>query len=526
MSVKTALTEKITKEVLSRVISNLSSVSSSLSMTEIDAIVTLALESHFRFSYASNNDLGLCVDRLIDMCFFADVTTEEALENLYPTIRENDYVISETVVQVSEGIAKKITTPLYDVRVSLPKEAVSFTENVLSKVPPENTIPNIPLRKFTWGKLGTENGRTNAIMFARDRTTFFKRECIQSYDMENVLRILPYGDVKSVDKIPELRKTLITGLTNVITKIDDETTRNTLLKAQAVAVDIILSQLNYQKWVLELRTALTGKDISNAVIETTDNIDSVEEVLYLINTSLLTSLGDDVSLFAENILSNVEVVLQNIQLFRAAMLYYKENVLSTRVLLTLTVINEPAFDAFLHDGGTEMMVQDYVTYVKLNTHINIPGDGVSAETIRKVSERARHDVVTKSAKLMDMAAASRATSIQESVGYYLDVYNETQKRNGRYGINNRQGEHIHNRQRAIASLRHKALEDVALEYLVAMRDNPMTKLLYTSLKTELHSLVKTQSEMTQQDVVKSLCSAVVKTVLKQLSHRFSTDVAA
>ena len=93
-------------------------------------------------------------------------------------------------------------------------------------------------------------------------------------------------------------------------------------------------------------------------------------------------------------------------------------------------------------------------------------------------------------------------------------------------INNRQEEHVQNRHRALASLRSKPLEDIAVEYLVAMRDNSIVKTLFDSMNTELHSLARRENTITKTGISHAICSAIASTLLTQLGKKFGTKVVA
>ena len=240
---------------------------------------------------------------------------------------------------------------------------------------------------------------------------------------------------------------------------------------------------------------------------------------------MLTNIGGNTTTAAGLILENIDVVFSNIQLLRAAMVYHKEHTLSGRVLLSQTVIQEQAFSPF-EGADTLEMINDYVSFMRLNSHLTIPSNGVSLETIHAMRDKTKKAVQEQSAKIRDMAVAARAIALQEALAYRLDMTNAVMLKNNLHNVHQRQHEHEHNRFRALASLRQKPLEDIALEYLVSMRENNLTRTLYKSINTELHSLVKRESQVTPLGIASATCAAITSTLLNRLVGRFSTQRVA
>lgn len=526
MSLKEAVTKKVTQELLTKIMTLLSSVSAPLSAEDIRTLVSSSLESYGVVLYASNNDIGLCVDRICEVCSLASID-DAGLESHYATLRSEDPLTTELMDMMADGIARQLTTPLHDLRQTIPQEVATLTSSILKKVPSREVLEQPTLRHFSWGKLGLESYRTKAMLFAKDRTTCFKKNVPQAHDTDNILKIIPSGVAKRVNGDVKIREGLITALTATVTeKAGSDDVRERLLKSVKTAADLILFPTAYVKWTSGARENLSGTKISSAVIETTDAIDDVEDILQTVTTSMLTKIGEEASLSAGNIIENLDAVLSDIQLLRAAMVYHKERSLADRVLLTPGVVQKQALESFILQGGTESMVSDYVSYLRLNDHITIAPNGVGSDTIKSINERAKRTVQSMSAKLRDMAEASHAVALQDSLSYNLDILNLKMIREGLHNADRRMNDHKESRVKALVSLGKKPLEDIALEYLVSMRESPLTKSLYTSINTELHRLVKTNQEVTKVDVARATCSAVTSFVLRKLSERFAMKAAA
>ena len=516
MMLKSAVTEKITQELLSKIITLLSSTSSVLSLKDINDIVSTEIESFKNLQYADHNDLGLCVSRLTEMCQVENISDKTAFESLYPSIRSNDTFVTELVDIMAHGIASKFSTPLYDIRHIIPKEAKEISENIIKKVPSEEESIRPVLRHFDWGKLGTDIGRTNAFMFAKDRVGCFKRDTVHIYDTDKILMNLPSGNIKTIIDSNNLKQNLINKLTN---SINENGIDNSALKFIKPAVDAIFSSAAHRQTVTSARLQLANKKIAHSVIEVTDTIDNIENILRMINMNMLTSL-DDSSVISNEVVNNIEIVLSDIQLLRAAMIYYKENTLSDKIILTNTTVNKPVLLRFESSGGNESLVSDYISYTRINEHITIPNVGVTSDTVYNMREKTSHAVKTHESRLKEIAASERANALQENLLFNLNMFNEIMIKQDKYNIRRRQDEHEDNRHKALLSLRNKPLEDVAVEYLIAMRDNNIIKSLYKSINDRFHSLVQQEKNITTINIAKSTCSAIAATLLEQLSSRF------
>lgn len=516
MTLRDSMTIAVTHELLSRVVTLLSSASHPLLPEQISTLVTSQIEHHPKFRYAVNNDLGLCVERLLSSCELNNVTDLD-LQSQYATLRNDDTFVTEMMSQMATSISKHFTTPLYDLRVVLPQEANAFATEVTSRLPQTPEFKYTPdLQHFSWGKLGLNECRTSAMMFAQDRLNCFKNEVPHLYDTDKILRALPFGEGRSIPGEATIKPQLLAALIE----------SNPGDANHTFVTNLVLSPAAYRKWALEAREALSSKQIGASVVTVTQQIDTIEQLLQTMNATMLTKIGADTSTVATNLLHNIETISSNIQLLRGAMLWYKDSAMADRLLLTPTVVQDSILTQFVATGGTEAMIHDYLAYVQLNEHITIPPTGLSADTIRTTHPHAEKTVKEKFARLQERAAAGRATALQNTLAHSLDQHNEMMLRQGKHSANFHADMHVHQRQRSLALLTQKPLEDIALEYLVTMRENPTTKTLFKAINGELLSAVKQNTTITNVEVATATCAAVVATLLDTLTSKFAKPIAA
>jgi hypothetical protein len=97
---------------------------------------------------------------------------------------------------------------------------------------------------------------------------------------------------------------------------------------------------------------------------------------------------------------------------------------------------------------------------------------------------------------------------------------------GTHQANHKHDLHHQQRQRALALLPRRPLEEIALEYLVAMREHPQTKPLYAAVNAELLALVRRDTTITKAGIAIATCSAITATLLDMLTARFAAPQAA
>jgi hypothetical protein len=528
MSLHVSLTAALTKDVLTRVVTKLSSISTTLPRVAIEALVTDRLSAYPHVRYHANNDLGLCVSRLLDDCLFAGVGAETVAQN-YGTLRDNDPIVTATIEHLADGIASAVTTPLYDIRHTLPQKTQHLVAAITNGLPLDVRQEGLhPLRQFNWGKLGVPPYRTAAILFAKDRLPCFKNGEAKYYDVPVILQTLPYGEVQAVTHDAVIRPLLeqAMGAGADMSIADDPTPPAPRPDRchQKSAIDVILSPRAYRQMMLSAVEALRGHHLSTAVVAITDQIDAIEDHLRAITTTTLTQINSVTQIPSVKLIENIEVVLANIQLLRASMVFAKETLLQDKLLLTPTVVQESVMNAFCAEGGTEAMVADYVSYMQIH-ETAIPNQGVEASVIHTLHPRAHADVQKQGRKLQDLASAKKMKAMQNTLMHTLDVYYHTERTQGRLDAS---FEGIHTQQRtiALATLASKSLDDIALDYLVAMKHDPFTATLYRAIHTELVSLVKNKTEITPVDVATATCAAVVTVTLDKLMTGFARAEAA
>ena len=512
MTLRDSITKHVTRDLVSTVLTLLSSVSHNIKSDQLQELVDAQVNRLPALKYSVNSDIGLCVERLLSECHpLGNSPLNEVSNELYLTLKQNDEVVSELMSTLAADISQQLSAPLYDLRVSLPNEAVKLAESISNQVPPVAEFSHTKnMQHFVWGKLGTDTYRNAAVLFAQDRLNCFKRDSVQSFDSDKILRALPFGDITSVADEKTLKPKFVTVLTAALPEGD----------CHAMAADIILSSRSYRKWAMDAAIALQNKNIGESVVKITHQIDMIEDLLHLINASALTNLGIDISDTAMTVLKNIETVTANIQLIRAAMIWHKDVGLSEQLLLTPTVVQGNVFETFVSQGGTKEMIHDYVAYLQLNPHMTFGPAGVTSKTVINLAPRAQQTVHENAKILQEKALTNRSVALQNTLSVTLDSYRDKTMRD----INN--DLHHQQKNRALALLSQKSLEDIAVEYLVATRSNSIIKDLFKIVNAELVAAVKNSQSVTYDDVSRITCSAITTHVLKVLVKNFVVAKAA
>ena len=486
-------------------------------MDEISELPMHAIEQHPDLQFAANNDIGLCISRMEAAYGLTPSTEGVSPTAAYVSIRENEPLISEMMQSMASGIATRLSGTLYDLRQTLPLQAKELAEQVLAKLPKEATEDLPPLQYFSWGKLGTPAYREAAMLFAQDRLKCFLRGTVASFDTDKICRVLPYGEFQKVAPADTVSPLLVEALT----KADPEA------KDQSFVIGLITSKPAFMKWATDIREKLRNSPVGQAVVSVTETIDAISDQLQKIDAEMLSTLGADANVTSMSLLTNMETVLANIQLMRAAMLHYKENTLVGRLLLTPQVIQNDTFEAFSKEGGNEEMIRTYVAHLRLNQHIQFQSNGILADTISSIYPKALISVTENADKLRNMTTARRARALQESLVACLDTHYRESLASA--PPNARSTRHIHEqaRNRALIGLRSKKpIETISVEYLVALRSDPLIDKLYTPMNNELISVAKTESTITRAHITQANCRAVLSYLIDELSTRFSPRAAA
>lgn len=497
-------------EVLSGVLTQLSSISNVLSPEQLNAIVTTTIDNYSNLQFKNNNDIGLCIERLLSEC---PKTKNFLSQTEYEKLKTADSLSSELISGMIHGISSNLTTRLYDLRVVLPQEATSITESIQTKIPEiskSNIISNFEI--FSWGKLGLESCATAAMLFAKDRLNCFKSPIMQSYDNEKILQNLPYGTSASIKD----SATIQPKLENLFKVALPE---NPHIK---LTCDILLSPTLYRKWATDVRLMLSKKQIGSVVVFITNQIDSIEEVFLQINATILNSAGIDTQETSSKLLSNIETISNNIQLIRAALLWFKNMTLADKLVIAPNVVHDQMFKEFLANGGTESMIQNYQAYLLLNEHLQFPNNGVTSTYIKDIHPKAEAVVNSKFKQLQQKSATQQAVVLQETLIHTLENYHLNKfKINTNYFNKNSQICHEDQKNRALMKLSTKSLEDVTLEYLVAMRPDKLTQNLFNKINKNMHDLVKTHTNVTSINVSEATCSAITSIVIDTLITKFA-----
>jgi hypothetical protein len=524
MTLKLLVTEKVTHEVLSRVLTLLSATSAPLSPEQRTTIVTAAMKQHSGLRYTENNDLGACIARMLDNCLFAHVETPAALEQHYPALLQDDPITSVTIDRLVTGIATAMATPLYEICNIMPKDAKALSAAITNRLPKDlRSDGPAPLHQFSWGKLGHQHHRLATVLFAKDRVNCFRSTTPQHHDTINILRVLPLGVVLPTANIDMIRPLLMQAI-NTATQDEsaDQSLREYTPAQKTLALDILLSPKTYRQQITGMTESLGGKHIASVVLSVTSTIDAVEDLLRCITASALTAINNETQVSVSDVMDNLDVVFTNLMLLRAAMLY-PQDLLKNQLLLSPNTVQAEVFNEFCAAGGTEDVVQIYLSHIQLNNDGMIPSEGVSADIIHKTYDRARESVQKHDTRLRNLTTARKMKALYDTTENMLITHYQTGCTTGQYRDDLH---HLHNDQmnKALSGLMKRSLDDIAVEYLVGMKNDTLYTGLYRSIQSELLELVKTNTEIKSMDVSYATCSAVMKTLLTRITDRFAVAV--
>lgn len=529
MSLQSSVTQAVTQELLDRVIQLLSSVSAPLTRSAMTSLVKARLVQHGDLQFDRNNDIGLCVARLTERCERLGVPTNEDFSAAFQAVREDDLVVGDIIGVLADGIAQAISTPLYHLRETLPREALTIAQTITEKLPVsvENYDPHTkPLMWFHWGKLASPLCRQEAVACAQDVAHCIQNNTAQAHDTINILRLLPYHtSVRHVYGAAEgavVKASLLKHLTAATTSSETAVLRGHV----DLAVGVLTQPMVWQRWIQGAIESVRSVRLAELVTSVVPEIDALEDLTALLSMAMLGSIGLESQTNPDNLLTNISTLSANLRLLRASLLYIKDDRLAHSVVLAPGVVNAPAFEAFVAQGGDEAMVRDYLNYLDINTYLEIPPTtGVVAETLLATAPKVRDAVRKYVQVLRDRHASLRVKMLQDNTRLELLRHYQTQMRIGRYRASL---ESLHQDQtaKALTQVLSKSSEDIVLDYLIGMNNNQMMHRLYTSINQNILGLVSTTTDIKAVDVATMTASAIVDVVVGVLEEHFSLRVAA
>lgn len=521
MSLKSIITRNVISETLSKIVSLLSSASFNLSAEQITQLVNSKMGNR-NVLIADNNDIGFCVSHLLNQCAFNNITSVSALEENYTSLRNEDELITETIDMMAENIAMHISPVLYELREVIPAETIELTASINEQLPAIESLyenQDTGIKIFNWGKLKNPATLSATMMVAQDKTYCFKDGVARQHDPSNVLRRVPYQSVEKLQTDSEFVSRMTTILKNTIDQND--ISNSIFYPYLELALSLISNDRIFFHTIGSLKEALTGNsNLSSNIVMVVEKIDALEDILRMITVQMLDQ-DETSSAFAQKIFSNIETVLTNLTLIRASLIFHKIHTLQGKLILGKNIIQESAFITFQEAGGTEQMIKDHLTYMELNELQPIPNNGLSLDVVLNSSSKARSVVQKNFEKIASRNAARKVTALQNSVLAALELH---YKKAIDTGIYQPTLESIHTYQvsKSISNLLKKSIDDIALEYLVTLRNNQSMTSFFKSINQELVNLVKNKTEVSQEVVQEAVCSGVVSVIFESLIKDFSS----
>lgn len=525
MSFKSIITKNVVSETLSKVVSLLSSASVTLSDEQISNLVKTKI-GNTPLVFAENNDIGYCVSRLMDACIYKNILSLEDLNSKYQVLREDDELVTETIDMMAEGIAKHISSPLYELRVIIPEETRELATKINERVPVLESLHNqeTAIRIFNWGKLQNQQVAATAMLVAQDKANCFKDGAVRQHDSSNILRRIPYGTIEKIQTDRSFTKGMYDLVIAEIDQKFNEVEAFNLKKYKYLdlAISIISNEKVYNQTFNSIKDSLSSNvNLSTNIVSIVDKIDAIEDILRLISVEVLNK-NESVAASSYRVISNIENILTNTALVRASLLFHKINTLQKKLILSKTAIQESALAVFKEAGGTEKMIKDHLAYMELTELNTIPSNGLSLDVVLNSITKAKSVVQKNSELLAAKETAAKVMNLQNAVAYGLNVHYKSGLEKGEY---KEALEKIHEQQvsNSIKNLLKKSVDDIALEYLVTLRNNKTMTSFFNSINVELLALVKNQTDISKEMIDTAVCGGVISVIFDSLVRDFSSE---
>lgn len=514
MSLQQTISNKVINEVITKTVSLLSSISSSVKKDHIEAIVLDKLEN-LNLNIRKNNDLGMCIEQLYEDCLLAGVSSTESLDEKYNTIKQNNELVTETLSKLSNSIAKNISPILYEIREVIPSksnELINYINKYAKTFSDQNNV--VDLKVFDWGKLGNPNVLQATMIIGQDRTNSFKDGIPRQNDPTYILKKVPYQTVSSVSVNKDIFDKLIT---------DFSTKHNSVYTT--LAFEMITQPHRFESIFLNMKKNLNEPiNFGQTIISTVEKIDAIENVLRDVTAQ---SLGKYIA--AEDqplkIFDNIENCLTNLALIRASLIYHKAHTLQNKLLLTPDTIQASIFEKFKEVGGTEQMIKDHLLYRQLNSLSEFHDHGYSMDVVLNTNEKAKTTISKNTETVKRKLEEKRLGNLQFSVTKGLEDYHYSALE-ADSSIKHKTSLHRTFVKETADKLRKNSVDDIAIEYLVTMEDKPTLVEYYTKIGTNLKHLIKSNAEITNVQVSESICSAVIDIILLKLQTNFTSNKKA
>lgn len=526
MSLKSVITSRVVSETLSKVVSLLSSASLNLSADQIKNLVMAKVNAK-EVTFADNNDIGYCVSRLMQDCAYVGISSVEDLEAKYSTLREQNDLVTETVDMMAEGLATLISPILYELREVIPAETSALAAAINDQIPSIESLREKTegVKVFNWGKLQNPTFLQATIAIAQDKASCFKDGVPRQHDAANILRRVPYNTVEVLQGGPELRTALAAIFTADIEKNYTDTALKLQMKSYIEsAVGLVSNDRLYTRTLNDLKASLSATALSTNIVSVIEKVDGVEDILRMLSIQSLNT-NESLSALAPKIFANIETVLTNLALIRASTIFHKIHTLQNKLILSKNAVQESALETFHSCGGTDQMIKDHLAYMELNELVVLPTNGLSTDVVLNSTAKAKATVQKNAEKISGRIAANRVRNLQDAVHYSLQIH---YKKYLDAGIYRPQLEAIHERQlnASIGTILHKPVEDIALEYLVALQNNRTMTSFFEAIRSQLVSLVKNQTDINPGMIQEATCSGVVSVIYDSLVKDFAKQKEA
>lgn len=518
MDLRSAITKNVITEVISTVVSLLSSVSHKVPVDQITYAIELKMADTVP-AVKQNNDIGMCVESLMSEFPKQKKLSLGDFIPLYAELRHDNEMVSNTIAELSEKLARNISPILYELREVIPQQSAALAAKIDKEIPSQESAQDqlTTFEVFTWGKLADPAIMAASMLAAQDRTKCFRDGVARQHDPNNVLRRVPYQTASAVAVDAAFFTSMVTALTEAMNATGANPRATAMIPT---AMEIITAPNKFSKFFAMQREYLQSADaLSTNIVTVVNTIDACEDVLRSITVEML-NLTETGAALANKVFENIELALVNISLLRASMIFHKVHTLQNKLILSKTAVQASALETFQEAGGTEKMIRDHYLYMDLTPLQKIPTNGLSLDVVLNSSARAKAVVQQHAGEINTRAAVHRLSRIQDSVTRNLEIQYKAGLESGAYHLN-LGAIHEEQVQKSLATLKRRSIDDIALEYLITMENKPVLTRFFKAINKELTSLVKAQPEIKPELVSEAICGGVVSVLFDVISEKFS-----
>ena len=510
MSIKVIANQNITKELLAHTIKLLSTISGDIGD---EVLSTMALEEVKKYSLdlKYNNDLGICVERIIYSSDLFD-NTQMSEDEIYANARKDDGLIDQMIHETAFRLASTLSPILYTLKSDIHDATESLVNQINTMAVDPSLIEQRQTTAFAWGDLRDSAFAQASILIAREDTNTMKSNVATQYDCSNILDKLPVKMITDMGR--DIRPAIQAKLMDAV--------KDTPMTEEAVTayVNLLTNKNAYIVWNDGVKISMThGKgDLAKDLITTLTEFSKFHKLDDAL--SALASL--DIGSKSEETLRQNQMALRNsIYLGSAAALYHK-NEFKNKLIMTEEYINADAIPASEKLNVTQADIVAYIRYATEISKIGIPNLGVSIEKIIEMKEPYIKAVESFDEKRKVDGDLQQRMLLQKALSKVLNSHHMTAEMPDNTTEMTYHDRHNISLHKALASagLENVSLYSVVTDYLVRMNGNRNLQTIYEKLDKALVEHVSS-NEGEVQSVNPIICQVAMNTICEFIAQNYS-----